>query len=129
MIYTLGLITSYCSGIWAHAPPIKPMGRSKDWTREQQKWSLYTAWKTGMLCISLLTLTLVDDVSSMHHLSFFLILYTLTSVRTFSTLFLIYSLRSRPREFVKQSRALLDDHFLYSHDPSGWFRGDILRRN
>ena len=59
-----------------------------------------------------------------------LTLYTLISVYIFSILISIHFLRCWHREFVQQSRAsLVGDHFLNSHDPNVWFRGDNERRN
>ena len=60
----------------------------------------------------------------------FLTIYTLKSGCIFSILFSIHFLKCWREEFVWQSRtSLVGDHFLYSRDPHGWFRGDIVRRN
>ena len=54
----------------------------------------------------------------------------LTSVKVFSILFPIHSLRCWLGEFMwKSTASSAADNFLYSHDLAAWFRGDIVKRN
>ena len=59
-----------------------------------------------------------------------LTLHTQTSVCIFSILFSIHFLTCRQGEFVYQSKAsLVGDHFLFTRDVNGCFRGDIVGEN
>ena len=56
--------------------------------------------------------------------------YTLAAVCIFSVLLSLHFLWYWQGEYTKQSKASeAGDHFLYSHDPYGWFNNHTVRRN
>ena len=56
--------------------------------------------------------------------------YTLAAVCILSVLLSLHFLQYWQGEYTKQSKASkAGDHFLYSHDPNGWFNNHTVRRN